>query len=77
MTGICVLSVTVGVDGQTHDITIVRSIAASQPQELQSIAAGLDANAVKAVEQYRFEPSTYQGKPVAVAINIEVAFRTF
>jgi TonB family protein len=35
---------------------------------------GMDEQAVKAVEQYRFQPSLLEGKPVAVQINVEVNF---
>jgi hypothetical protein len=32
---------------------------------------------VEAVKNYIFAPALYQGKPVAVAINIEVKFQIF
>jgi outer membrane biosynthesis protein TonB len=38
---------------------------------------GLDENAVDAVRRYRFEPSTFQGKPVPVEIDVEVNFRLY
>jgi protein TonB len=38
---------------------------------------GLDDKAVEAVKNYIFAPALYQGKPVAVAINIEVKFQIF
>jgi len=36
---------------------------------------GLDEKAIEAVKQWRFEPALKNGKPVAVAINLEVEFR--
>ncbi len=33
-----------------------------------------DVAAVEAVQQWRFHPATYQGKPVPAAINVEVSF---
>lgn len=38
---------------------------------------GLDAQAVKAVTQYRFNPAMDNGKPVAVMLNVEVRFQKF
>jgi TonB family protein len=75
--GVSVLSLTVGVDGMPHDITVVYSIANMQPPKLRSIAKGLDEEAIKAVEQYRFKPATLDGSPVPVRINIEVNFQLF
>jgi TonB family protein len=47
------------------------------PQHIRSVLPlgyGMDEQAVKAVQQYRFQPSTLQGKPVPVQITIEVRF---
>lgn len=41
------------------------------------IGMGLDQKALEAVRQWKFSPAEKDGKPVAVAINIEVAFRLF
>jgi protein TonB len=63
--GVAVLTGIVGVDGTLHDVRVVRSLDA---------AFGLDQEAVACVRQWRFRPGTRQGKPVAVAVSIEVAF---
>jgi len=60
------LRFTVRPDGTTSDIVVTRSLEKS-----------LDAQAIKAVQQWQFEPSTYQGQPVAVTINAEVNFRLY
>jgi TonB family protein len=47
------------------------------PQHVGSVLPlgyGMDDQAVKAVEQYRFQPSKFQGNPVPVRITIEVRF---
>jgi periplasmic protein TonB len=36
---------------------------------------GLDEETLAVVTQYKFKPATLQGKPVPVALNIEVNFR--
>jgi len=62
--GTCVLSLIVGPDGLPQDIRVARSLG-----------MGLDEKAIEAVKQWRFQPALKDGKPVAVAINIEVQFR--
>lgn len=47
----------------------------SQIQILRPIGVGLDEEAVKAVSRWHFEPAKRDGKPVPVAIEIEVSFR--
>jgi len=41
----------------------------------RSYNSDFDAQAVKAVKLYTFKPALHAGKPVAVAINIEVNFK--
>jgi TonB family protein len=62
--GRCVLWLIVGADGLPRDIRIARSLG-----------YGLDEEAVKAVRRWRFQPSTLDGHPVSVQINVEVNFR--
>jgi TonB family protein len=64
--GTCVLYVVVGPDGKPRDIRVQRTLG-----------LGLDEKAIEAVKTWRFEPATKDGKPVAVAINIEVDFRLY
>ena len=44
---------------------------------LRGVGMGLDENAVKAVQQYRFKPAMENGKPVPVQLNVEVNFQIF
>lgn len=44
---------------------------------VQSLGLGLDKEAVRAVQNWIFEPSRKDGEPVPVAINIEVHFRLY
>jgi len=62
--GVCVLSLIVGPDGLPWNIRVARSLG-----------MGLDEKAIEAVKQWRFQPAMKGGKPVAVAINVEVQFR--
>jgi periplasmic protein TonB len=64
--GVVVLWAIVGTDGRTHDILVMRSLG-----------MGLDEKAMDAIRRWRFEPGCKGGVPVAVQVNIEVAFRLF
>lgn len=44
---------------------------------VRGVGNGLDEKAVEAVTRYHFKPATENGKPVVVAMNIEVQFKTF
>ncbi len=64
--GTCVLWIVVGTDGRTRDIRVMRMLG-----------FGLDQEAIEAVKQWRFEPATQNGRPVAVQVNVEVSFRLY
>jgi TonB family protein len=64
--GTVILSLIVGVDGKAHAIQVARSLG-----------LGLDEMAIEAVRQWRFDPAKKDGKPVAVAVDVEVSFRLF
>jgi len=56
----------VGADGIPRDIRIAKPAG-----------MGLDEQAVKAVQRWRFDPAKKDGNPVAVQINVEVNFRLY
>jgi TonB family protein len=64
--GTVVLSLIVGADGIPRAVKVARALG-----------MGLDEKAMEAVRQWRFEPAMKDGKPVAVLVNVEVAFRLF
>src|SRR6266404_788357 len=64
--GTCAVSLIVGPDGKPRDIRVARSLG-----------LGLDEKAIEAVNQWKFDPAQKDGKPVAVAINVEVQFRLY
>src|SRR4051812_25432081 len=54
--------------------------AAGRPRGLKverGLGMGLDEKALEAVRNWKFEPAEKDGKPVAVAISVEVEFRLF
>ena len=52
--------------GHPRDIRVVRGLG-----------FGLDAKAIDAVQQWRFQPAMKDGKPVDVQISVEVDFRLY
>jgi protein TonB len=64
--GTCLLSIVVGADGKPHDIRVTRPLG-----------PGLDEEAIKAVQQWKFEPARKDGQPVAVEVVVEVNFKLY
>lgn len=64
--GTVVLWMVVDTDGLAKQIRVARSIG-----------LGLDEEAIEGVKKWRFEPSTKNGVPVPVQINVEVNFRLY
>jgi periplasmic protein TonB len=64
--GTCVLWLIVDDQGRPRDIRVVRGLG-----------FGLDAKAVEAVRQWRFQPAVKDGRPVNVQISVEVGFRLY
>jgi periplasmic protein TonB len=64
--GTGILGLTVSADGTPTSIHI-----------LSPLGAGLDANAVHAVEGWKFKPAEKDGQPVAVVIAVEIDFRRY
>jgi len=62
--GVVTLSAVIGTDGKAHDVTVVKSLEPT-----------LDANAVEAVNNWKFAPATKDGRPVAVEMRLEVDFK--
>lgn len=63
---VCVVGVIVDASGMPQGVHVVRSAGKD-----------FDREAIKAVRQYRFKPGMRLGNPVAVAITIEVNFKTY
>jgi periplasmic protein TonB len=75
--GTIVVSLTVDTTGRPKDVRISRSLAVQVSKKLQSAALSLDESAIKAVEDYRFKPAVFEGEPVCVRIQVEVAYRLY
>lgn len=64
--GAVVLWLIVSTKGLPRDVRIARGLTSE-----------LNEAAIDAVKQWKFDPATRDGKPVAVQINIEVSFRLY
>jgi TonB family protein len=64
--GTVLLSLVVTANGDTADIKVTRALG-----------SGLDEKAIEAVSQWKFEPATKDGKPVAVKVAVEVSFHLY
>lgn len=64
--GTCVLWLIVDSGGHPRDIRVARGLG-----------FGLDAKAVEAVKQWRFQPALKDGRPVDVQISVEVEFHLY
>ncbi len=64
--GTCVLWLIVGPDGMPRNIRVSRALG-----------HGLDEKAIEAVRQWKFQPALKNGEPVAVQVNVEVAFHLY
>ncbi len=64
--GVVVLGLIVDPQGRPKDLRVQKSLG-----------MGLDQKALEAVKQWVFKPAEKDGKPVAVIISVEVAFRLF
>ena len=62
--GIVLVQGIAGIDGAVRDVRVIRSLDPS----------GLDVEATRAFSQWRFQPGTLLGKPVAVIITAEMTF---
>jgi len=63
---IVVLGGVVDTDGSFHDLCVK-----------QAAGQGLDEKAIEAASQWKFEPADRGGEPVAVYIEMEIAFRLY
>ncbi|MGA9542583.1 MAG: energy transducer TonB [Candidatus Sulfotelmatobacter sp.] len=61
--GVSVLSIVIGEDGSVRSVKV-----------LKSLDRDLDGKAIEAVKQWKFEPATKRGVPVAVEMAVQVNF---
>jgi TonB family protein len=72
--GTVVVWTIVAEDGTPKDVHIARSVGEDLSPQDKYLAGPLDGNAVNCVQQYRYEPARFKGKPVAVQIQIKISY---
>ena len=75
--GIVTLSVVVDESGKPKEVKVKRSLVPAVDPKYRAVARDLDEKAVEAARQYRFNPGLRNGKPVAVAMDLEINFQLF
>jgi len=60
------LTLVVGPDGLPRDVKVSRTLSAE-----------FDKAAIDAVKNWKFTPATKESKPIAVEIDVQVAFRLY
>ena len=64
--GTCLVSLVVDASGSAQQVKIVRPLSPD-----------FDQSALHAVQQYKFKPAMFKGKPVPVSLKVEVKFTRF
>ena len=75
--GTVTLSLVVDEQGKPQDVRVSKSLAESVAPKYRAAARSMDEKAVEAARQYRFKPGLRNGKPVAVATDMDVTFQLF
>jgi hypothetical protein len=70
----CTVSITVDIDGNVKDVHVLTSTPDISDKKLHDGVMEMQSNCTKAAKQYRFEPGTYQGKPVPIELRVEMSF---
>jgi Gram-negative bacterial TonB protein C-terminal len=73
--GTCVIDLTVDSEGDPQNVHVFKWITKNKTEDLSDAELEAQDVSVKAVQQYRFEPANYQGKPVPVEIQVEIHFQ--
>jgi periplasmic protein TonB len=78
LTGATTVKFIVNANGTVRDLHVTKSAADRYTNKKdRAAAASLDEKALQAVSKYRFEPATFQGKPVPCWLTIKVDFQVF
>jgi protein TonB len=82
--GVSIVGLIVNSNGMPQDLHIKplttfmsKTLSKMHPDREFHLSPDFDKNAMEAVRQYRFHPALRDGKPVAVAITVEVNFRIY
>jgi TonB family protein len=78
LSGSITLQLIVGTDGHVEKVQVIKSAADDFTDKKDRAAARtLDQKAIEAAGQYRFQPGTFQGRPVPAETPIKMNFQIF
>jgi hypothetical protein len=75
--GRCLVALTVDTNGHPADIHVVRSTPDPNDKGMHDIAIDLQNFCIEGAQKYRFQPGTFQGKPVPVDLKVEISYQKF
>jgi TonB family protein len=75
--GVVGVVLTVDENGDPQNVQIYQSLADKVDPKNRKAALSLDQQAIACVKKYKFAPATYQGKPVAIQLHVQVNFHIF
>jgi hypothetical protein len=71
----CTVALTVGTDGKPIDVHIAPYSSKAKDEDNGDLPIETRTICINTVEQYRFKPATFHGKPVAVDLKVDINFR--
>jgi TonB family protein len=78
LSGSITLQLIVDIDGHVEKVQVIKSAAEDFTSKRDRAAAHtLDQKAIEAASQYRFQPGTFQGKPVPAELPVTMNFHIF
>ncbi len=75
--GISVVQVVVDASGHPQRVETVDSIRNRLPSDQADVGREMDESAIASVKQFRFEPATLNGQPVATQIKVMENFQLY
>ena len=72
--GSCLVGLTVETNGIPTAVHVLRSNPDPNDKKMHDVAVDLQNFCIEATQKYRFRPGTFQGKPIAVDLKIEISY---
>jgi Gram-negative bacterial TonB protein C-terminal len=73
--GSCVVDLTVDTNGIPTGVQVLRSTPDPNDKKMHDVAIDLQNFCIEAAQKYRFRPATFQGKPIAVDLKVEISYQ--
>jgi hypothetical protein len=73
--GSCLVDLTVDTNGIPTGVQVLRSTPDPNDKKMHDVAIDLQNFCIEAAQKYRFRPATFQGKPIAVDLKVEISYQ--